>query len=165
MLKQIGLWFRKNPETIPLGIGVLSLLAAVALLVNPVRLVMHGKSAEGVVTDVVVREVHRANEKNLKDREQLESTATIRYSVGDRSMAIQHSWSLPRHGSSSCFAGCYSKGERLKVRYSVDDPGIARIESFGGLFGGPLALGLVGAMGIFFWRLWKSERSASASRE
>jgi hypothetical protein len=49
------------------------------------------------------------------------------------------------------------------VRYLVEDPEIANVASFCGLFGGPITLGLLGAMGLFFWRLWRSELSASTS--
>lgn len=159
MLKRIGLWFQKNPETIPLGAGVLCLLVAVVLLVNPVRLVMRGKSADGVVTDVVKHTV-----RDAKGNESVRSTATIHFKAGDRNMAIQRSWSQDSGGISFCFAGCYSKGERLKMLYLVDDPEIAEIGSFWGLFGISLILGLIGAMGIFAWRLMRSELSASASR-
>lgn len=159
MFKRLGLWFQKNPEMIPLGIGVVCLLVAVALLVNPVRLVMHGKSADGVVADVTKRTV-----RDEKGKESVESTATIRFKAGERNMAIQRSWSEDRDGISFCFAGCYSKGEKLKMRYLVDDPDIARVGSFWGLFGGPLTFGLVGTMGIFAWWLWRSERLTGEPR-
>lgn len=155
MLEKIGLWFQKNPETILLGLGVLFLLVAAAMLVNPVRLVMHGKVADAVVTDVVERIVRDQQGNNRS-----EFTATIHFRAGEQNIGIQHSQS--RGGRSFCFSGCYSKGERLKVRYHVDDPEIARVASFWGLFGLPFLFGLFGAMGIFFWKLWRGESFANA---
>jgi len=154
LIKRIGQWFQENPQTIPLGIGVLCLLGAVALLANPVRLLMHGKNADGVVTAVV-----ESTSRDETGKTTIRSTATIRFKAGDRNMEIQRSTS--RESGSTCIAGCYSKGERLKMLYLADDPEIAEVKSFVGLFGGPLVLGLIGAMAIFFWRLWRSERSAS----
>jgi hypothetical protein len=98
-----------------------------------------------------------------KGKERVESTATIRFKAGDRNITIQRSWSRDRDGTSFCLSGCYSKGETLKMRYLVDDPEIARVRSFWGLFGAPITSGLIGAMGIFMWRLWRSELSASTS--
>ena len=158
MIKRIGLWFQKNPETIPLGIGVLCLLAAVALLVNPARLVMQGKSAEGVVIDVVNRPV-----RDSQGKDHVQYTATIRYRAGDRNMTIQRSWQQDTYSYFFCISGCYSKGEELKMRYLADDPEIVAVDSFLGLFGGSLTLGLIGAMALFFWRLWRSERSQNSS--
>jgi hypothetical protein len=154
MLQRIGQWFQKNPETIPLGIGVLCLLLAAALLVNPIRLIMYGISSDAVVTDVVERTV-----LDSQNKVRVESTATIRFRAGDRYGMIQHSWSQDRDGMFSfsiCVSGCYAKGDQLKVRYLEDDLEIAAIDSFLGLFGASIILGVVGAMGIFLWRIWRS---------
>jgi Protein of unknown function (DUF3592) len=160
MIERIRLWIQQNPIMILRGIGVLCLLLAVALMVNPVRLVTRGQSAEGVVSDVVKRRVHNADNKD-KD----EYTATIRFKAGDRNMAFQRSWSQDPYSSSFCFTGCFSKGEKLKVRYLVDNPEFARVDSFGGLFGASLIFGLVGAVFVFLGWFAKPAAEAPGSTE
>lgn len=149
--QRVGQWLGQNVVLIPLGIGVLCLLGAVALLANPVRLLMHGKNADGVVTRII-----ETTSLDEKGRTVIRSTAIILFKAGDRDRTIERSTS--RSMGSTCFAGCYSKGERLAMVYLEDDPEVVEVNSFVGFFGGPLTLGLVGGFAIFLWRLWRSER-------
>jgi hypothetical protein len=154
LLQRIGQWFVRNPEPIALGIGVLCMAGAVALMANPYRLLMHGKDADGVVTTVVESTFEDTDHKT-----RIRSTATIRFEADGRVMAIQRS--STRDLGSTCVAGCYSKGEKLKILYLAEDPQGAKVHSFVGLFSGPLTAGFVGALAFVFWWVIRANRTAS----
>jgi hypothetical protein len=155
MIERMRMWIRNNPSMLLRGIGILCLLVAAALLVNPVRLITRGKSAEGIVSDVVKHRELGTDSKTV-DR----YTATIRFKAGDRNMSFQRSWEQDPYSSSTCLTGCFSKGEKLQVRYLVDDPEVARVDSFLGLFGVSLIFGFVGAAFGFLGWFGKSAEEA-----
>lgn len=154
-VQRIGQWFMRNPEPIALGIGVLCLLGTIALLVDPVRLLMHGTSADGVVTTVV-----KSRYEDTDHKTRIRSTATIRFSAGERIMEIQYS--TIREPGTWCIGGCYEKGDRLKVLYLAEDPAGAKVRSFPGLFSGPLMAGITGGLAFLFWWVMRSKRTASS---
>lgn len=144
-LGRIRLWAGNHLHQFALAFGVLSLAAMVAFASKPVRLLSEGTSAEAVVISLV--------ESRLRDTpheaERIRSTATIRFQAGDRAVEIERSTS--RKPGAFCFAGCFRKGERLMVRYFADDPRVAEVDSFLGLFGGALAAALVAAFAFLIW--------------
>jgi len=144
---RFGRWIGRNPDRIVLGIGVIFILLSGAALVNPVRLVKNGESTEALVTDVVERTV-----RDSEGKTEVESTFTISFNAGDRKITIRRTDHRIANRTSFCIVNCLSKGERLRVRYLADQPDIAEIDSFSGLFGNPLLFGVVGSVFVFVSR-------------
>lgn len=147
LVKRAGQWVGSNSHWIALGVGVLCLLAAVALTVKPVRLMIEGTRAGGIVSAVIEKEYQEPDGKT-----RIESTATIRFMAGDRDIEIRRTTSRER--GSWCIAGCYSKGGKLTILYFADNPKGAEVETFFGLFTGTLVAG--GIAGIAFLFAWVS---------
>lgn len=156
LVRRASGWIREKPDWAAFGVGIACLLATAALLVQPVRLLMRGAGADGIVTSVVETTYDDADHKT-----RISSTATIRFRAGDRDMTIQRSTS--REFGSTCIAGCFHKGERLKILYLAEDPNVAEVRSFPGLFGAPFVPGVVAALAFLFAWLLRSQRAGRAA--
>jgi hypothetical protein len=147
-------WFRERPETVLFVVGATCALVAAALLVKPARLLAEGEWAEGEVVSLAEAPRYDSSAK----RNVTWVTATIRFAGRGRVMHLSRSWD--RDGS-LCIAGCYSRGERLKILYDPRDPEVAEVGTLFGLFGPTVIVGLVGCVFLVGWWGSRARRRAS----
>lgn len=119
-------------------LGVVAAGIGVYLAVDSFRLVRDGVSTDAQVTNVT------STEGRDKDGNRVTNfTAHIQYQAGGRSHVLERGWS--ESPNSRCFAGCYRKGEKLKVIYLAEEPSVAKIHSIVDLYltpALPLVIGL-----------------------
>jgi hypothetical protein len=78
MLEELRFYFQVSPDrALALGVAILCLLGTIALMANPARLLMEGKSADGVVASVV-----ESSYSDTDGKARIRSTATIRFEAG-----------------------------------------------------------------------------------
>jgi len=145
MLDRIRIWLDNNIDVFCLWVGLFFCLLATALLVEPMHLYLNGASADGVVTEAGERRNSPPVHPNQWTRGY--GSATIRFNAEGQDREIHANWTRDR--AAHCFAGCYSKGQRLKVRYLKGNPGNARVETWNGMFGLPILFGLIAVIAFF----------------
>lgn len=146
----------RHQGTIIFGtIAFWAIVLAAMMLRIPLQLLWQGEVADAVVTRVASTG-WREDWTDEKRKYVQGFVATITYRTGLEERSFERAWSKGGRRAWSWSPEEVRHGQRLKVRYLPDDPGVIRIDRFIDMYGDalfPLLLGgLFAAVAVAMWR-------------
>ncbi len=149
-----------------LGGGGVLFLGATTLALRTLRFRQRASRALGVIIEAkqgewkrAAIERHRSEGRKVSEirRDPVASDPPAPESLWSVTVEFEDAAGAKRQGTTEAGSGrtSHKVGDRLPILYDPERPSVIRMDSFGGLWGGPLLIGILGAafliVGLLLW--------------